>query len=60
MAGRRLGPPGGVAVVARGAEAAPPLGVEGPPPRLVRQARVRLRARRDQLLVAIPHDCCKC
>lgn len=43
VAGRRLGPPGGVAVVARGAEAAPPLQVEGPPPRLVRQARVRLR-----------------
>ena len=47
--GRRLGPPGGVAVVARGAEAVPPLRVEGPPPRLVREARVRLRARRDQL-----------
>jgi hypothetical protein len=33
-----------VAVVARGAEAGAPLRVEGPPPRLVRQARVRLHA----------------
>lgn len=55
MAGRRrLGPPGGVAVVARGAEAAPPLRVEGPPPRLVRQARVRLRARRGSVINGHP------
>jgi len=39
--GRR---PGGVAVVARGAEAGAALRVEGPPARLVRQARVRLHA----------------
>lgn len=38
-----------VAVVARGAEAGAPLRVEGPPPRLVRQARVRLHANRDQI-----------
>jgi len=35
---------GGVAVVARGAEAGAPLRVEGPPARPVRQARVRLHA----------------